>query len=142
MNNELYVRCGIKLLTCPLRYTFTRKIDFQFFRNFGKLTIAFIAVASVKGGNVILSVDGKQVTQKRLDATIGIRFSLDETWDVGQDTGTPIDYATYDVPFKFNGELKKLSVDLKESHLTAADEKKIKEGEKSLQRVNSNPVNQ
>jgi hypothetical protein len=51
---------------------------------------------------------------------------------VGQDTGTTIDYATYDVPFKFNGELKKLSVDLKESNLTASDEKKIEEGEKQI----------
>jgi hypothetical protein len=66
-----------------------------------------------KGANMILSVDGKQVAQKRIERTIGVRFSLDETWDVGEDTGTPVEFNVYDVPFKFNGELKKLSVDLK-----------------------------
>jgi hypothetical protein len=83
-----------------------------------------------KGGNLILSVDGKEVVQKKVDATIGRRFSLDETWDVGEDTGTPVDFATYDVPFRFNGELKKLSVDLKPTVLTKADKNKLKEGER------------
>jgi len=66
-----------------------------------------------KGANMILSVDGKQVDQKRIERTIPIRFSLDETFDVGEDTGTPVDFDLYDVPFKFNGELIKLIVDLK-----------------------------
>jgi arylsulfatase A-like enzyme len=66
-----------------------------------------------KGANMILSVDGKQVGQKRIERTIANRFSLDETWDVGVDTGTPIEFNVYDVPFKFNGELKKLTVALK-----------------------------
>jgi arylsulfatase len=86
-----------------------------------------------KGGTFILSVDGKEVAQKRTDVTIPIRFSLDETWDVGEDTGTPVDFATYDVPFKFNGELKKLSVDLKPAAVTKADEQKINEGEKQAE---------
>jgi hypothetical protein len=66
-----------------------------------------------KGANMILSVDGKQVGQKRIERTIPIRFSLDETFDVGEDTGTPVDFDLYDVPFKFSGELIKLTVDLK-----------------------------
>jgi arylsulfatase len=66
-----------------------------------------------KGANLILSVDGKQVAQKRIERTIGIRFSLDETWDVGEDTGTPVEFNVYDVPFKFNGELKKVTVEYK-----------------------------
>lgn len=85
-----------------------------------------------KGGNVLLLVDGKQVAQGRLDASIGIRFSLDETWDVGEDTGTPVDYGTYDVPFAFNGAIRTLTVDLKESNITAMDQKKIKEGERQV----------
>jgi arylsulfatase A-like enzyme len=66
-----------------------------------------------RGAKLILSVDGKQVGQKRIERTIPIRFSLDETFDVGEDTGTPVDFDLYDVPFKFNGELIKLTVDLK-----------------------------
>jgi arylsulfatase len=83
-----------------------------------------------KGATILLSVDGKQVGQKKVDETVGRRFSLDETYDVGEDTGTPVDFATYDVPFKFNGELKKVSVDLKPSNLTAADERKVREGQR------------
>jgi arylsulfatase len=66
-----------------------------------------------KGANIILKVDGKEIAQKRIERTIAIRFSLDETFDIGEDTGTPVDFSVYDVPFKFNGELKKVSVNLK-----------------------------
>ncbi len=63
-----------------------------------------------RGANLVLSVDGKQVGQKRTERTIAARFSLDETFDVGEDTGTPVEFAVYDVPFKFTGELKELRV--------------------------------
>ncbi|HXB29515.1 MAG TPA: hypothetical protein VNW49_06835, partial [Puia sp.] len=66
-----------------------------------------------KGANMILSVDGKQVAKGRIEQTVLQRFSLDETWDIGEDTGTPVEFNVYDVPFKFNGQLNKLSVDLK-----------------------------
>jgi arylsulfatase len=35
------------------------------------------------------------------------RFSFDETFDVGKDTGTPVS-EDYDVPFKFTGILDKV----------------------------------
>ena len=82
-----------------------------------------------RGANLILSVDGKQVAQKRTERTIPIRFSLDETFDVGEDTGTPVEFTIYETPFKFTGQLNKLTVDLKGSNLSASDRKKIKEGE-------------
>ena len=63
-----------------------------------------------KGANMILKVDGKEVAQKRIERTIAIRFSLDETFDVGEDTGTPVEFNVYDVPFKYNGELEKVTV--------------------------------
>ena len=62
---------------------------------------------------MILYVDGKAVGQKRIERTIGARFSLDETFDVGEDTGSPVEFTLYDVPFKFNGHIDKVSVDLK-----------------------------
>ncbi|MFN8257071.1 MAG: arylsulfatase [Bacteroidales bacterium] len=66
-----------------------------------------------KGATVILSVDGNKVGEGKIEATIAARFSLDETWDIGLDTGTPLDFKTYDVPFKFNGKLNKVTVDYK-----------------------------
>ena len=75
-----------------------------------KISIDFVydGGGMVKGANMILKVNGKEVAQKRIERTIPIRFSLDETFDVGEDTGTPLDFNVYDVPFKFNGELKKV----------------------------------
>ena len=66
-----------------------------------------------KGAAAILSVDGNKVAEGRIKETISRRFSLDETWDVGEDTGTPLNFDTYDVPFKFNGKLNKVTVDYK-----------------------------
>ena len=63
-----------------------------------------------RGANLVLSVDGKQVAQKRTERTIAARFSLDETFDIGEDTGTPVEFSVYDVPFKFTGELKEVTV--------------------------------
>jgi arylsulfatase len=64
-----------------------------------------------KGGTATLSADGKQVAQGRIEATMPYRFSGDETFDVGEDTGTPVS-EDYDVPFKFTGEINKLVIDL------------------------------
>jgi arylsulfatase len=73
-----------------------------------------------KGGLGTLSVDGKQVAQGRIERTISNRFSLDETFDVGEDTGTPVveDYATR-MPFRFTGTLNKFVIDLGEGKVEA-----------------------
>ena len=42
-----------------------------------------------KGGNVKLFLDGKEVGSGRIDATVPMIFSGDETTDVGNDTATP-----------------------------------------------------
>jgi arylsulfatase len=81
-----------------------------------------------KGGTGTLSVDGKEVAQGKIERTIPVRFSLDETLDIGMDTGTPVveDYVNK-MPFKFTGDLKKVVVELGKSGVAAGDEKKLKE---------------
>ena len=54
-----------------------------------------------------------------------MRFSFDETFDVGEDTGTPVSL-DYDVPFKFTGKIEKVVVNLGETKLGAADQQKIR----------------
>jgi arylsulfatase len=66
-----------------------------------------------KGGTGTLSVDGKLVAQGRIARTMPIRFSFDETFDVGEDTGTPVS-EDYDVPFNFTGTIEKVVVNLGE----------------------------
>jgi arylsulfatase A-like enzyme len=66
-----------------------------------------------KGATGILNVDGKEVAKGRMATTVDFRFSLDETFDCGEDTGTPVaeDYADR-MPFRFTGTLEKLVVEL------------------------------
>src|SRR5262249_1516829 len=79
-----------------------------------------------KGGTGTLFVDGSRVAEGRIPQTIRVRFSLDETFDVGEDTGTPVieDYAER-MPFRFSGVLERFTIDLGGSQLNAADIKEL-----------------
>lgn len=85
----------------------------------GKHTIQFNFVydggGRGKGGVGTLLIDGKKVAEKRIERTIPNRISMDETLDIGEDTGTPVveDYADA-MPFRFTGgALEKVTIDLK-----------------------------
>jgi arylsulfatase len=77
-----------------------------------------------KGGTGTLSVDDKEVARGRIENTIRSRFSLDETMDFGEDTGTPVveDYVTK-MPFKFTGELTKFVIRPVSTTVSSADER-------------------
>ena len=83
-----------------------------------------------KGGTATLRVDGKQVAQGQIPQTVQVRFSLDETFDVGEDTGTPVveDYADK-MPFAFSGTLRKLVVVLEPSKLSEEERKQLLDDE-------------
>jgi len=83
-----------------------------------------------KGGTGTISVDGKQVAQGRIDRTVPIRFSMDETFDVGEDTGTPVSL-DYDVPFRFTGKIEKVVVSLGETKLASADRQRLLQMERN-----------
>jgi arylsulfatase len=70
-----------------------------------------------KGGDATLSVDGATVATKEIPRTIAFRMSLDETLDIGLDTGTPI-VEDYQVPFAFTGTLESVTIQLSEHTLT------------------------
>jgi arylsulfatase len=82
-----------------------------------------------KGGTGTISVDGMQVAQGRIERTVPLRFSIDETFDVGEDTGTPANLS-YDVPFKFTGQIEKVVINLGETKLSAADRDKLQDMER------------
>jgi arylsulfatase len=67
-----------------------------------------------KGGTGVLYVDGQEVARNSMEHTTPITFPEDETFDIGQDTRTPLALVEYryDVPFKFTGKLDKLTVNL------------------------------
>ncbi len=55
-----------------------------------------------QGGKVTISVGDKPIAEGRIENTIPFRISLDETLDIGEDTGTPVS-KDYKVPFRFTG---------------------------------------
>ena len=75
-----------------------------------------------KGGTGVLSVDGTQVATQTIPHTIPFLMSLDETFDVGVDTRTPVDDNDYQVPFRFTGKLDKLTFKLGPEQLMPADQ--------------------
>src|SRR5208282_4954474 len=81
-----------------------------------------------KGGTGVLSVDGKELARKTIEHTIPLLMSIDETFDVGLDTRTPVD-DSYQVPFRFSGTINKLTFKLGPEQLSAQD---IAEAEKKL----------
>ena len=84
-----------------------------------------------RGGAGTITVDGKQVAQGRFERTIPIRFSLDETFDIGEDTGTPVveDYLAK-MPFKFTGKLEKVTIELAPQATSANDRQKLDTAER------------
>jgi arylsulfatase len=79
-----------------------------------------------KGGQGTLFIDGNQVAQGRIERTIPVRFSLDETLDIGEDTGTPVIETYVDkMPFKYGGSLKRVAVVLEPEKLTPEERKRL-----------------
>jgi arylsulfatase len=81
-----------------------------------------------KGATATLLVDEKQVAQGHIPQTVPSRFSLDETFDIGEDTGTPVleEYADK-MPFRFTGTLKKFVVVLEPSKLSEDEQRRLQE---------------
>jgi len=65
-----------------------------------------------KGGTGTLTVDGKAVDSHPMPRSLPIALMWGETFNVGLDTGTPVDDQDYQVPFRFTGKIDKLTVKL------------------------------
>jgi arylsulfatase A-like enzyme len=65
-----------------------------------------------KGGNAVLFLDGAKVAEGRLDGTVPLVFSGDETTDLGNDTGTPVtdDFGSTGRPF--TGRIEWVELDI------------------------------
>lgn len=63
------------------------------------------------GATVTLFANDKKVGEGRVEKSIPNRVTLDETLDIGFDTGTPVADG-YDLPFKFTGKLHAVTIEL------------------------------
>jgi arylsulfatase A-like enzyme len=80
-----------------------------------RMEFAYDGGGLAKGGTVTLYVDGDKVGEGRVEATIPMVFSADETCDVGSDTGSPVtpDYTSEDS--HFTGKVKWVQIDIDEA---------------------------
>jgi arylsulfatase len=65
-----------------------------------------------KGGTATLYVDGRQVGEGRVDGTVPMAFSADETCDIGSDTGTPVTDDLGGNETTFSGRVRWVQIDL------------------------------
>ena len=74
-----------------------------------------------KGGTGVLKVDGQVVATQQIPNSIAFLMVADESFNIGMDTGTPVNDQDYQVPFAFTGTLKKLTVELGPMQLSPPD---------------------
>ena len=79
-----------------------------------------------KGGGVTLYIDGKAVGQGRLEQTVPMAYSADETCDVGKEGGSPVSPDYGPTGNEFSGEVNWVQFDLDKDdhdHLISPDER-------------------
>jgi hypothetical protein len=105
----------------------TVEFDFKY-DGLGFATLAFNNSSGLgKSGTGVLKVDGKEVVTQKMEHTIPVILQWDETFDIGSDTGTPVDDKDYQCPFAFTGKLDKLTIKIERPKLTPEDEKQLME---------------
>jgi arylsulfatase len=96
----------------------------------GKATVVFDFAydggGAGKGGLGTLFVNGEKVGEGRIDVTQCCGFSATEGADVGLNTGTPVS-TDYENPFRFNGKIGKVTIDLKDDNNKDADKADIEQ---------------
>jgi arylsulfatase A-like enzyme len=82
-----------------------------------RMEFAYDGGGLAKGGNVSLYYDGKKVGEGRVERTVPMAFSADETTDLGRDTATPVSSDYTRSTSVFNGKVHWVQIDLgKDTH--------------------------
>jgi arylsulfatase A-like enzyme len=114
----------------------TLEYDFKYDR-LGLGTLAYNSISGLgRGGTGTFKVDGKVVSTQAMEHSVPLTLPWDETFDIGSDTGTPVDDHDYQVPFAFNGKINKLSFSIAPPLLTEADKTKLQEAYRAAQDAN------
>jgi arylsulfatase A-like enzyme len=91
-----------------------------------RMEFAYDGGGLAKGGNVSLYYDGKKVGEGRVERTVPMLFSGDETTDVGRDTATPVSTDYTRSTGVFNGKIHWVQIDLgkdSQDHFITPDER-------------------
>jgi arylsulfatase len=82
-----------------------------------------------KGGTVALFINEKKVGEGRIEKTCPSRFGA-ESFDVGMDNGSPVS-ETYQPPFAYGGIIKKVTINIPPSTLTASEQQVVRDAERA-----------
>jgi hypothetical protein len=91
-----------------------------------RMEFAYDGGGLAKGGNVSLFVDGDKDGEGRVEQTVPMLFSADETCDVGKETGSAVSPDYGPTGNEFNGDVNWVQIDLEKDdhdHLISADER-------------------
>jgi arylsulfatase len=93
-----------------------------------RMEFAYDGGGPAKGGTVTLYLDGDQVGEGRVEATVPLIFSADETADVGRDTASPVSDDYDGESSIFTGTVNWVQIDLGEDaedadHLITPEER-------------------
>jgi arylsulfatase len=118
----------------PGKHTIT--YDFKY-DGLGFATLAFNNLSGIgRGGTGTLTVDGKVVSTQTMDRSVPLALPIDETFDIGSDTGTPVNDQDYQTPFAFTGKINKLSISVEPPKLTPDDMRKLSDASRAAQDAN------
>ena len=90
-----------------------------------RMEFAYDGGGLAKGGTATLYVDGKKIGDGRVNATVPMIYSADETCDVGCDTGTPVSEDYTSSTSQFTGSVNWVQLDAGDDshdHLISPDE--------------------
>jgi arylsulfatase len=90
-----------------------------------RMEFAYDGGGLAKGGTATLFVDGQQVGDGRVEGTVPMVFSADETADLGSDTGSPV-ADDYPANSHFTGTIAWVQLDIgpdDQDHLITAEER-------------------
>jgi arylsulfatase len=76
-----------------------------------RMEFAYDGGGLAKGGAVTLFVDGTQVGEGRVEATVPMIYSGDETCDIGYDAGTPVSDRYTSATSRFSGKVNWVQLD-------------------------------
>jgi hypothetical protein len=91
------------------RYRITSSEPLPTGRSWIRVEFKYDGDSSASGGNVAMFLDDKKVGEGRVEMTMSARFSSDETFDIGLDTGSPVS-DQYASPFRFDGAINRIEV--------------------------------
>ena len=110
--------------------------DFKY-EGLGFATLAFNNLSGIgRSGTGTLTVDNKLVATETMERTVPLVMNLDDEFNVGATTATPLVDGDYEIPFKFTGKIDKITVSLEPPQLTPADMQKLQTAQRSAQDAN------